>query len=97
VKVAILTALVVVFNLAGCPLGMSAHCGDEYMRNMTYLQSGWYQVVPTEVGPVDPLSEVRAIRIQKDPDAHVVVVETDDGRSARYRVMLAPGNDGKPH
>jgi hypothetical protein len=97
VKVAIVVALVVASGLAGCPLGMSAHCGDEYMRNMTYLQSGWYQVVPTEGGPVDPLSGARAIRIQKDPDAQAVVIETDDGRSARYRVGLAPGNDGKPH
>jgi hypothetical protein len=88
VKVAIV-ALVVASGLAGCPLGMSAHCGDEYMRNMTYLRSGWYQV--------DPLSGARAIRIQKDPDAQAVVIETDDGRSARYRVGLAPGNDGKPH
>jgi hypothetical protein len=89
-------ALVAIASLAGCLLGMSSHCGDDYTRNMTYLQSGWYRVVKTDLVSTDPLSRVHAIRIQKDPDSQTIVVETDDGQSARYRVPLVAGNNGTP-
>lgn len=77
--------LLVVSMLAGCIFSQSAHCGDEYVRNMTHVQNGWYELVPDVADGTDPLSGVHEIRVEKDSASQTIEIETSDGRSTRYR------------
>ncbi len=64
--------------LAGCLFSQSDHCGDEYMRNMTHVKSGLYRI---EVGAIAGSQQLRLETVGDN-----LVVTTDDGRSAQYRV-----------
>ena len=70
--------------LAGCPLSQSAHCGEEYDRNLTRIRHGWYELAPTAAD--DPLAGVHAVRLDVDVAASSLALQTDDGRVARYHL-----------
>ncbi|MEO8844294.1 MAG: hypothetical protein ABI591_10080 [Kofleriaceae bacterium] len=69
-------ALVVV---GGCVFGQSDHCGEEYTRNMTHVKNGLYRIEG------EPLAGSQQLRFQVVGEN--VVVTTDDGRTAQYRVQ----------
>jgi hypothetical protein len=66
-------------TVTGCLLGQSDHCGEEYTRNMTRVKSGLYRIEG------EPLAGSQQLRFQLVGEN--LVVTTDDGRTAQYRVQ----------
>ena len=64
--------------VSGCPYSQSTNCGEEYTRNMTHVKSGLYRIES------DSIAGSHQLRLQMVGDN--LVVTTDDGRSAHYRV-----------
>src|SRR5262249_41274762 len=93
--------LVAAASLVGCPIGQSAHCGDEYVRNMTRVKSGWYALDPVSDDAADPLSGGGEIRLEKDPAAQAIGIHPrrtggavpgvalTTGRTERSRILVA--------
>jgi hypothetical protein len=73
--VKLVLALLVV---SGCLFSQSAHCGEEYTRNMTYVKNGLYRI------DGEPIAGSKQLRLQVTGEN--LIVTTDDGRSAQYRV-----------
>jgi hypothetical protein len=65
--------------VSGCLFGQSDHCGEEYTRNMTHVKSGLYRI------DGEPIAGSQQLRLQLVGDN--LVVTTDDGRTAQYRVQ----------
>jgi hypothetical protein len=79
---AVKLVLVLVFVLAavtGCFFSQSDNCGEEFTRNMTHVKSGLYRIEG------EPLANSRQLRLQRVGEN--LVVTTDDGRTAQYRVQ----------
>jgi hypothetical protein len=70
--------VLVLVVIAGCVFGQSDHCGDEFTRNMTHVKAGLYRV---EGGTIAGSQQLRLEMVGDN-----LVVTTDDGRSAHYRV-----------
>lgn len=64
--------------VSGCSYSQSTNCGEEYMRNMTHVKSGLYRIEG------DRIAGSQQLRLQMVGDN--LVVTTDDGRTAQYRV-----------
>jgi hypothetical protein len=71
--------VLVLVAVTGCSFMQSDHCGEEYTRNMTHVKSGLYRIEG------EPLAGSQQLRLQLVGDN--LVVTTDDGRTAQYRVQ----------
>jgi len=65
--------------VSGCLFGQSNHCGEEFTRNMTHVKTGLYRI------DGEPIAGSPQLRLQLAGDN--LVVTTDDGRTAQYRVQ----------
>jgi hypothetical protein len=72
-----LVLVLVVFS--GCLFSQSANCGEDYTRNMTHVKSGLYRIEG------EPLAGSQQLRLQLVGEN--LVVTTDDGHTAQYRVQ----------
>jgi len=66
----------VFLGVTGCLFSQSDHCGEEYTRNMTHVKSGLYRI--------EGFAGSQQLRLQLVGEE--LIVTTDDGRSAQYRV-----------
>jgi hypothetical protein len=86
VVAAVVAVAAIVAVGASCLYSQSANCGEAYDRHLVRWQDGRYRFAqPVAAG--DPLAGVQALTLARDGDGHALTITTDDGRSARYRVL----------